>query len=288
MFTGFKKESKRGMGSSCLSIVSLYSRFLHRTITAAGLSSQTVDIDGDTTIHFWGPPVATSKPQLVFIHGFGHLVFFGNSLPKSADRSEVFQATCIANLLEKLGICSYGGFVAYRLLAMWPERVQKMVIASSAVNVLPGDNDELLKKANVEKIEDLLMPLTASHRRKSLGFVVFRRPYIPDFVLNDFIDTRVRGGLNHPQIMSATHYKYPRNSNSEGMLHCYCFENRKEKLELLQGLAINGDDISPLSQEVLIVWGEHDQIFLLEKAFELKKYVAKFLSTNKINLFIDI
>ncbi|PIN21592.1 putative hydrolase/acyltransferase (alpha/beta hydrolase superfamily) [Handroanthus impetiginosus] len=254
------------MGSSCLSIVSLSSRFLHRTITAAGLSSQTVEIDGDTTIHFWSPPVATSKPQLVFIHGFGpqsiwqwrqqisfcvgefdvyvpDLVFFGDSFTKTADRSEVSQATCIAKLLGKLGIrlyslvgTSYGGFVAYRLAAMWPERVQKVVIAVSTVNMRLADNDELLKKANVEKIEDLLMSLTASHLRKLLGSAVFRRPYIPDFVLNDCI----------------------------GKLYS---ENRKDKLELLQGLTMNGDDISPLSQ--------HDQIFLLEKAFELKRLVGE-------------
>lgn len=44
------------------------------TITAAGLSSQTVEVDGgDTTIHFWGPPrpIPNSKPKLVLIHGLG-------------------------------------------------------------------------------------------------------------------------------------------------------------------------------------------------------------------------
>ncbi|KAL0330520.1 UNVERIFIED_CONTAM: hypothetical protein Sradi_5038700 [Sesamum radiatum] len=206
-------------GASCFSIISLYGRFLRRSITAAGLSSQTVEIDGDTTIHFCGPPrAATSKPQLVLIHGFGpqsiwqwrqqisffardfdvyvpDLVFFGDSFTKSPERSEVFQATCVAKLLEKLGIrcysvvgTSYGGFVAYRMAAMWPERVEKVVIASSAVNMRPGDNDSLLKKANVENIEDLMMPVSAGQLRKLLGLVVFRRPYMPDFVLNDLID----------------------------------------------------------------------------------------------------
>ncbi|KAL0323690.1 UNVERIFIED_CONTAM: Guanine nucleotide-binding protein alpha-1 subunit [Sesamum calycinum] len=212
-------------GASCFSIISLYGRFLRRSITAAGLSSQTVEIDGDTTIHFWGPPrAATSKPQLVLIHGFGpqsiwqwrqqisffardfdvyvpDLVFFGDSFTKSPERSEVFQATCVAKLLEKLGIRCSGDEWA----AMWPERVEKVVIASSAVNMRPGDNDSLLKKANVENIEDLMMPVSAGQLRKLLGLVVFRRPYIPDFVLNDLID----------KLYS---------------------ENRKEKLELLKGL----------------------------------------------------
>ncbi|KAL8501913.1 hypothetical protein ACS0TY_021146 [Phlomoides rotata] len=263
--------------SSCLSIVSLCSRFLRRSVTAAGLSAQAVDIDGNTTIHFWGPSAPTSKPKLVLIHGFGppsiwqwrtqasffagefdlylpELIFFGDSFTKSPERSEIFQATCVVKFLEKLGISrysvvgtSYGGFVAYRMAEMWPERVEKVVIASSAVNMRRSDNERLLKKANVAKIEDLLMPVTAKQLRTLIGFVISRRPYIPDFVLNDFQD----------KLFS---------------------ENRKEKMELLKELTIGQDEIvtlAVLSQEVLIVWGENDQIFLLEKAVELKKLLGE-------------
>ncbi|CAA0822743.1 alpha/beta-Hydrolases superfamily protein [Striga hermonthica] len=269
------------MGASCLSIVPLLKAFLRRSATAAGLTSQAAAIDGDTTIHFWGPPpaaaAASSKPKLVLIHGFGpagiwqwrdqisffagefdvyvpDLVFFGGSSTESASRCEIFQATCLAKLLEKLGVrryslvgTSYGGFVAYHMAAMWPERVEKVVIASSAVNLRRHDNDELLRKAKSDKIEDLLMPVTTGQLRTLLRLVIFRRVYLPDFILNDF-------------------------------LHNLFCENRKEKLELLQGLTIGQDDtlnISPLSQEVLIVWGERDQIFLLEKAVELNKLLGE-------------
>lgn len=85
---------------------------------------------------------------------------------------------------------SYGGFVAYRMAEIWPERVEKVVIASSAVNMRRSDNARLLKEADVDKIEDLLLPVTAGQLRSALRFVVSRawRPYMPDFVLNDFID----------------------------------------------------------------------------------------------------
>ncbi|KAK4422181.1 hypothetical protein Salat_1800400 [Sesamum alatum] len=267
------------MVASCLSFVALYGSFLRRCLASAGLSSQTVDIDGDTTIHFWGPPTATSKPSLILIHGFGphgvwqwrpqisffarefdvyvpDLVFFGDSFTKSADRSEIFQAASVAKLLEKLGIrrysvvgTSYGGFVAYRMAAMWPERVEKVVIASSGVNMTRRDNQELLKRAKMEQIEELMLPSSAAQLRRLIGLSIFRRPYyMPDFFLNDFIDK------------------------------LYC-ENRKEKLELLKGLKLGQDEsaanISPLSQEVLIVWGEHDQIFLLEKAIQLNKLIGE-------------
>ncbi|KAL8054448.1 hypothetical protein ABFX02_05G137900 [Erythranthe guttata] len=266
------------MVDSCLSFVSIYGSFLRRSLAAAGLSSQTIDIDSDTTVHFWGPSAATSKPPLVLIHGFGphgvwqwrpqisffarefdvyipDLLFFGDSFTKCSDRSEVFQAASVAKLLEKLRISrysvvgtSYGGFVAYRMAAMWPERVEKVVIASSGVNMRRSDNSELLKRAKMENIEDFMLPSSAVQMRTLIGLAVFRRPYIPDFFLNDFINKLYR-------------------------------ENRKEKLELLKGLTLGQDDtdqtISPLPQEVLIVWGEHDQIFLLEKAIELHKLLGE-------------
>ncbi|XP_057776407.1 uncharacterized protein LOC130995229 isoform X2 [Salvia miltiorrhiza] len=232
------------MAAFCLSFVSIYGSFLRRCLAAAGLSSQSVDIDSATTISFWGP-AASTKPPLVLIHGFGphgvwqwrpqisffsrqfsvyvpDLLFFGGSSTESADRSEIFQAASVAKLMEKLGISrysvvgtSYGGLVAYRMAAMWPERVEKVVIASSAANMRRRDHVELLKRAKLEKVEDLLLPSSASQLRKLFGLSVFRRLLMPDFILNDFID------------------------------------------------------------KVLIVWGEHDKIFLLEKAVELEKLLGE-------------
>lgn len=269
---------------SWLSPVALYGGFLRRCLTGAGLISQSMQIDDETTIHFWGPkPVITpsseaQKPSLILIHGFGphgvwqwrpqitffsndfniyipNLVFFGRSTTKSSDRSEVFQATCVIKLLEKIGVekcsvigTSYGGFVAYHMAKTWPEKVEKVIIASSGVNMKKTDNGELLKRAKVEKIEDLLLPATASQLRTLITLSTHRRPpYMPDFLFHDFINKLY-------------------------------VENRKEKLELLKGLILGRDDtvnISPLQQEVLIVWGEYDQIFLLDKATELKKFLGE-------------
>ncbi|XP_051151194.1 uncharacterized protein LOC127265448 [Andrographis paniculata] len=275
-----------GSGSSCLSIVSLAGAFLRRSVAAAGLSSHTVAIDDDTTIHFWGPAVSAtssnsnSKPNLVLIHGFGpesiwqwrhqmcffapfynvyapDLLFFGDSYTKSPERSELFQAACLVKLFDKLGLrrywvvgTSYGGFVAYWMASMWSERVEKVVIASSAVNMVATDNADLLKKAQAEKIEDLLLPTTGRRLRTMLAFALYKRPpvYIPAFFLDDFID----------KLYS---------------------ENRAEKLQLLKGLSVGKSDhplpLSPLSQQVLIVWGEHDRIFPLERARQLQKLLGE-------------
>nr|GEV00818.1 epoxide hydrolase 4-like [Tanacetum cinerariifolium] len=266
--------------TSCLSFVSLYGSFIRRSLAASGLSSQFIDVDAETTVHFWGPSLSkngdSKKPSIVLIHGFGphgvwqwrqqvsflspyfhvyipDLVFFGESTTKSSERSEIFQAKAIGNLMEKIGVnkysvvgTSYGGFVSYRLAEMWPERVEKVVIASSGVNMRPIHNVELMKRANVEKIDELMLPQTAGQLRTLLRLAVFNnRVYMPDFFLNDFIDK------------------------------LYC-ENRNEKLELLKGVTLGRHDtpnIFPLQQEVLIIWdvGTIDKLLGKKASLEVMK-----------------
>lgn len=182
------------------------------------------------------------------------LVFFGDSTTQSPERSEVFQAVCVGKMLERIGAdrysivgTSYGGFVAYQMASMWPERVERVVIASSGVNLRRTDNEELLKRAKLERVENLMLPANSAQLRTLMSLSVFRLPYVPDFLLNDFLE----------KLYS---------------------ENRREKMELLKGLTLGRDDkvnITPLKQEVLVVWGDHDQIFLLEKAYELKKCLGE-------------
>ncbi|XP_022131781.1 uncharacterized protein LOC111004859 [Momordica charantia] len=271
------------MWPSFLSLVSLYGGYLRRCFTAAGLSGQAVEIDNETTIAFWGPKIITNKPtgkrSLVLLHGFGpmaiwqwrkqvqfladdfdvyvpDLVFFGGSTTKSSERTEVFQAISVGKLLEKIGVkkysvmgTSYGGFVAYHMARFWPERIEKVIIASSGVNMRRKDNEAMLKRANVEKIDDFLLPVTAEQLRTLMKLAVFKEVgrRLPDFFLNDFI-------------------------------HKLYMENREEKIELLKSLTIGREDtlnLSPLSEEVLIIWGDHDQLFPLQMAKELKEILGE-------------
>ncbi|EOY30071.1 Alpha/beta-Hydrolases superfamily protein, putative isoform 4, partial [Theobroma cacao] len=245
------------MAPSFLSFASLYGVYLRRCFASSGLTSQSTDIDDETTIHLWAPkPDQTTqerKPVLVLLHGFGpsaiwqwrrqvqfftpyfqvyvpDLIFFGNSMTKSKERSEVFQAVSVGKLMEKLQVkkyhvmgTSYGGFVAYHMAKMWPDKVEKVVIASSGVNMSKADNMALLKRSNLENIEDFMLPETATQLRTLTRLAVSKRmiAMIPDFFLNDFVN----------QLYS---------------------ENRKEKLELLKGVTlVQGDDtvkLAPLQQ----------------------------------------
>lgn len=274
------------MSATVFSLVSLYGRYLRHCFTSAGLVEQTIDVDHETTICYWGPRPNSNKqsthkqkPSLILIHGFGpaamwqwryqvqffssrcnvyvpNLIFFGGSTTKSSERSEVFQAVSIAKLLDKLRIdrfhvlgTSYGGFVAYHLAQTLGNRVEKVVIASSGLNLRTKDIEALLKRAKLETIEKLMLPSTPAELRALMGLSVFKSPsMLPDFFLRDLVNKLYT-------------------------------ENKQGKLGLLKGLTIGGDDepvnISPIDQDVLILWGEQDQIFPLQMATELKQLLGE-------------
>ncbi|PIA27588.1 hypothetical protein AQUCO_07600037v1 [Aquilegia coerulea] len=269
------------MMSTWFSLTSFFESYLRRTFSSSGLLPQTIEIDSQTTVSFWGPnPTFHSieKPNLVLLHGFGprsvwqwgpqvkilashfnlyvpDLIFFGNSTTKSKERSTVFQAVSIGKLLEKLEVknfsvmgTSYGGFVAYHMARLFKDRIEKVIIASSALNKKASDHQVLLEKANVKKAEDIMLPKNPNQLRNLMRLAAFHQPpYLPDFLLNDFIK--------------------------------FAFiENLEEKKQLMMEFDF-GDDvhlqISPLQQEVLIVWGESDKIFPFKKALEHKELLGE-------------
>lgn len=205
--------------TSCFSITPFIGTYIRRSFLAAALQLKSINIDDFTTLELWKPKTTnTDLPNLVLLHGFGpvamwqwykqlayfsphfnlyipNLLFFGGSYTESLDRSEAFQAECIAKLMKKLGVInfsavgtSYGGFVLYNLAKMHPEKLQKVVIASSAVNMVKGDNEDVAKRANVENVQDLMLPSTAANFRKLATLVVYNFPKaIPDFILRDLL-----------------------------------------------------------------------------------------------------
>ncbi|KAF6141507.1 hypothetical protein GIB67_012269 [Kingdonia uniflora] len=207
------------MVTSGLGVIPLLRRFQRRTFTLAGLSFQSIQVDLQTLVYFWGPQTGfiTGKPTVVVISTFGaptirqwhsqvpyfasyynlyipDLVFVGKSISTSLDRTDVFQAQCVAKLLEKIGLerysivgHSYGSLVGYHMARLWPERVDKVVIASCAVNLNHKDHLDLMELVGVETIEDLLVPRTAKSLKLLYAVTMRNRPYIPKFVLNELL-----------------------------------------------------------------------------------------------------
>lgn len=194
-------------------LVALYYRL-------CGLSPCTVDIDDQTTIHFWTANHRRfDRPSLVMVHGYGgnslwqfarqvgplsrnfnlylpDLMFFGKSYTNRSDRSESFQARCVVEGLKKLGVdrfsvygISYGGFVAYRMAEMCPKTVEKVVIVSSGVVWNDLQKAELLRE-NSNALEILVAQTPHNLRllvsRSIYKYDVFK--WVPDYVLQKLID----------------------------------------------------------------------------------------------------
>ncbi|KAL2630259.1 hypothetical protein R1flu_014945 [Riccia fluitans] len=254
-------------------------QFIEGLYRGLGLESKLIEIDnGATTIHCWAPrePVA-SKPSLMLIQGFGmdgafgwdrqvfafsrnfnvyvpDLLFFGQSYTTRPERSENFQADCLKNMLDILEVdqvnvvgTSYGGMVAYRLASAYPERVKKVVVASSGVMMDHQTNQRLYKLTRVNDVKQLLVPTDLQGMRRGMSTAtVWRVDLVPDLFLADLFQNFYR-------------------------------KNRKEKKELLDGMIISSVDAPPvpvIDKKVLILWGSEDRIFDKELAHQLQRHLG--------------
>eukprot|EP00257_Ricinus_communis_P026092 XP_025013506.1 uncharacterized protein LOC112535251 [Ricinus communis] len=191
-----------------------------------GLTSFTVDLDDHTTLHSWTSNTRKSdKPNLVMIHGYGgdarwqflyqvgflarrfnlympDLLFFGKSYSNRSDRSEMFQAKCLAQGLRRLGVgrfsvysISYGGYVAYRMAEICSEEMEKLVIVSSGIGWSDdGQKRELIKKIGRDP-KELLVPTNPHDLRLLVKLAVHKgKPlkWLPDLFLQEFINVSFR------------------------------------------------------------------------------------------------
>ncbi|KAB5574188.1 hypothetical protein DKX38_001382 [Salix brachista] len=252
-------------------VISLYFRL-------CGLSPFTIDLDDQTTMHFWTSNHRRfNKPNLVMIHGYGgdarwqfvyqvgslsqnfnlyvpDLLFFGQSSSKRSGRTDAFQARCLAECLKRFGVdkfsvysISYGGFVAYRMAEICPQEVEKVVIVSSGVGCSDDQIEEQIKKIGRDPAE-ILLPKHPQDLRLLVNLSVYKcKPlrWLPDFFLQEFINVMV----NH---------------------------QRKEKLELLEHLLAKKAliNLPILTQETLLVWGDQDNVFPVNLAYQLQRHLG--------------
>ncbi|KAL5995339.1 hypothetical protein ACLOJK_025397 [Asimina triloba] len=194
-------------------IISLFFRY-------CGLSPTAVRLDGQTSLALWRPARhRKGRPTLVLVHGFGgnakwqwvhqiraltdsfnvyvpDLIFFGDSVSDSDERSVEFQARCVAEGLKRVGLrrysvsgISYGGFVAYWMaVALGEEVVEKVVILTAGICATEEEREEMKRrKVDGRDIVELLMPERAEDLRTLMEFSMHRVPWVPLFVLQDFI-----------------------------------------------------------------------------------------------------
>ena len=202
-------------------LVKLIEIFLRLYFWFCGLSPCTVDLDDQTTMHFW---TAThrrfDKLDLVMVHGYGSnslwqflgqvgplsrafnlylpdLLFFGQSYTKRSNRSEVFQAKCVVEGLKRIGLnrfslygISYGGYVAYRMAEMCPEEVEKVVIVSSGIVWTEDQKEEFLYRKYGRNGLDILVPESPRDLRLLVNLTMYKFDpfkWVPDLVLRKFV-----------------------------------------------------------------------------------------------------
>ncbi|XP_027126487.1 uncharacterized protein LOC113768094 [Coffea eugenioides] len=253
------------------SILSVYFRYCH-------LQPCTLDLDMQTTLHFWTPAHRKiNKPNLVLVHGFGgnskfqflfqigtlarsfnlyipDLLFFGKSYTRSPDRTDAFQAKCLSEGLRRLGVdrysiygISYGGYVAYRTAAMSSEAVDKVVILSSGIGMTEDQKEEHLRNIGRNAV-DILLPRKPADLRLLVTLSLCNCNFInwvPDYFLREFITVM-------------------------------CNTIRKEKSELVEHLlAKKADSSLPiLDQGTLLIWGDKDMVFPLVCGRELHRHLG--------------
>ncbi|KAF0891347.1 hypothetical protein E2562_009505 [Oryza meyeriana var. granulata] len=281
------------MGFGVLPLMEYIAR---RAFLAAGLRPSTITLPSTSddgggearTIHYWAPPGEPRLPPLLLIHGFGpmatwqwrgqvgplsrrfhvivpDLLCFGASscASSSPPPSESAQASALLDALPGLvgttaaarvavAGTSYGGFVAYAMArAAGPERVGPVVVSNSDLLKTAEDDRAFLERAGGRwtRPVDVLMPLDACGARRLMELTFYRKQataMLPDFVIRDTMQ----------KLFS---------------------DKREEKIELMNATTVGTDafQLTPLAQDVLLIWGEHDQIFPLDKAFAVKSCLGE-------------
>ncbi|WOL01107.1 hypothetical protein Cni_G09820 [Canna indica] len=262
----------------CLSFTVSRDWCYRRAFFASGLRPSVTTLADGASIHCWVPARPDpSRPPLVLIHGFGataiwqwydylrplhragfdvyvpDLLFFGVSNAPGPDRSESYQARCVMATMEAAGLrrfgvvgVSYGGFVAYRMAAMFPAAVERVVLCCAGVCLQERDIAEgLFVVSDVGEAVEILLPQRPEKLRQLVRLSFLSPPRLmPSCFLRDYI-----------KVMCTTYVK--------------------EKTELIHTLINDrkNPDIPKISQPTLIIWGEQDQIFPLELGHRLNRHL---------------
>jgi pimeloyl-ACP methyl ester carboxylesterase len=140
------------------------------------------------------------------------LLFFGASSSTLPDRSETFQARTIKSAMDGMGVrrfsvvgVSYGGFVGYRMAAMYPEAVEQVVLVSSGVCLEEKDLAAgLFPVSDIGEAAELLVPRRPAEVRRLVKLTFVRPPPImPSIFLKDYINVRSDSSLRKFRFPSA-------------------------------------------------------------------------------------
>lgn len=256
-----------------INFVEIQKPLLTRALKWGGVESKLIEIEEGTTIHCWVPTKDT-KPPLVLVHGFAaeggvtwqfqvgalskhysvyvpDMLFFGKSTTVRKERSENFQAECLMKMLRKLGVVScamvgfsYGGMVAFKVAEFYPELVNCLVISGSVIAMTDSISQAQLNRLGFSSSAELLLPTSVRGLKALFSVACYKKLWFPDFLYNDFLEVM--------------------------------FNNREERAELLEALVESNKEaqVPNLSQKILLLWGNNDEVFNVEVAQRMREHLG--------------
>lgn len=149
---------------------------------------------GGNALFQWFPQIQALSADYTIIAP--DLLWFGGSYSDDPDYSVRHQARAVLRLLDYEGVelahvagLSYGGMVTHQLLAIEPDRFERVALLASPARAFHADDKrELMAELGVESVDELLLPRTHEELRRLLSLAYFKAPRVPRFVSRQVVE----------------------------------------------------------------------------------------------------
>ncbi|VAI59913.1 unnamed protein product [Triticum turgidum subsp. durum] len=222
----------------------------------AGLRPIDVELEPGTTMHVWAPKHHAGKKGTTKKPSGGRRgsrrkgpeskpnVVLIHGFAAEGNVTFQFNFGVLVSRCDVVGF-SYGGMVAFKLAEARPDLVRSLAVSGSVVAMTDAVNRETMERLGAGSSAELLMPETLQGLKALFSVSMYRKMWFPDRMYKDYLKAM--------------------------------FTNRKERLELLQGLLDSNMDakIPTFQQKIMLIWGEEDKLFDIELAKKMKEQLGE-------------
>nr|CAD1834254.1 unnamed protein product [Ananas comosus var. bracteatus] len=250
-----------------VNLVELQKPLIHFLLKRAGLRQHAVEIEPGTVVSFWVPKEKVPKKKGTVnevVPKERAILQRAKTRQERTRRRSRPSSSCTASRprassrgssrsaywRSSVEACtvvgfSYGGMVAFKMAEAKPDLVRNLVVSGSVIAMTDSITDESLERLGFASSAELLLPESVKGLKALLSVATYRNLWFPDRLHNDYL-----------KVM---------------------FSNRKERAELLEGLVISNKDavVPALTQSILLLWGENDNIFNIELAKNMKEKLGE-------------
>ncbi|OBT09243.1 alpha/beta hydrolase [Shewanella sp. UCD-FRSSP16_17] len=260
--------------SGC-STVSMVDSYQQKQLSNAGFERNYLTLAQDGELHYWQGG-NEQDPVIILLHGFGgtgmtswyetmqnlvvdyhiivpDLLWFGDSYSHAPATIES-ETSAIQQLISELRLkqvnlvgISFGGFVTFDLMIKAPEVKKAMMLASPGIVFSDADMDAMSERLGQTTPEAVFVPQDKEGVRHLLEHTFVAHPWYPSFIDEQIYQTYFANYLEEKRSLITTLPAY---------------RNQLEPAEFR-------DNLPPS----LLIWGENDQVFPLEKGHEFSVFL---------------